>query len=236
MINLENRLLKYSYWSSFWGVADSPDEYCFISYSIKPLDDFSCELTIAQDGFRDEKHYNDTVELWTSALDTIKLESEKIDLGVHCNTVFANLLSILDSISEETYNKPASDGWNIAQVVEHIILGNSGLKQFLTKSSSRSLDPYDSNIQGIRSMMLNTMEKMKTVDDLIPPSREYDKKQHRLLLLNIQKEINECVNTLDLKSKCSFEMPPFGMMSNFEWLNFCVFHISRHARQIESIH
>lgn len=236
LINEKERFLKYSYWSSFWGVADSPGEYCFISYSINPLDDFSCELTITQDGFRDEKHYSDTADLWKSTLDTIKIESEKLDLRAHCNSIFDNLLSTLDLISDESYNKPASNGWNIAQVTEHIILGNSGLKQFLAESSTDTSDPYDFNIQNIRSMMLNTTEKLKTVDELVPPFKTYDKNDHRFLLLNIREEINDCVSTLDLNRKCSFEMPPFGMMSVFEWLNFCLFHISRHARQIESSH
>jgi hypothetical protein len=235
LINKENRLLKYSYWSSFWEVADTPDEYCDITYSINPLDSFSCELTIAQDGFRDEKHYSDTVELWKSALDTIKLESEKFDLSAHCHSVFDNLLSTFDSISDESYNKPVSSGWNIAQVVEHIILGNSGLKQFLTEASADPSNEYDVNIQKIKSMMLNTTDKLKTVNDLVPPFKKYDKKHHRDLLLSIQKEINDCVNTLALRAKCTLEMQPFGLMSIFEWLNFCVFHISRHTRQIESI-
>lgn len=79
MINKKNRLLQYSYWSSFWDVADTPEAYCFISYSINPLDSYSCELTIVQEGFRDERHYSQTVEVWKSALATIKIESEQLD-------------------------------------------------------------------------------------------------------------------------------------------------------------
>ena len=231
----ENHFLRYSYWSSFWGAVDSPDEYCFIEYSINALDSFSCELTITQNGFRDEKHYSDTVALWKNTLDVIKSDSEKIDLSAHCNAVFNNLLFTFDSISEESYNKPVSKGWNIAQVVEHIILGNSGLRQFLTESSSDSLNPYDLNVQSIRSMMLNTTDKLRSLDILTPPFRKYNKEHHRDLLLKIQMEINDCVQTLDHRSKCGFEMAPFGIMSIFEWLNFSVYHISRHAKQIEAI-
>lgn|SRR5690606_15532775 len=75
-VNDEPELLKFSYWSSFWEADDRPDEYCFITFRIQALNNRTCECTITQDGFRDDKHYADTTALLVDTLDVIKLEAE----------------------------------------------------------------------------------------------------------------------------------------------------------------
>lgn len=232
----KNSFLKFSYWSSFWNAPDIPEEYCNISYKINSLDNFSCELTIFQEGFRDEKHYNDTVELWNHTFSIIKNKSEELYLTTLNNKVCAKLISMVDSISHELYNKPVPNGWNIAQVIEHIIMGNSDLKQFLTEKPLDSPTSYDINIPNIRAMMLNEKDKQKSPDFLIPSSKKYDKENHKPQLAKIQLEINDCIQTLDMYKNCgAFELPPFGLMSVYEWLNFSVFHISRHVNQIDQL-
>ena len=235
LINQPYSFLKYSYWSSFWEVADTPEEYCFISYKINPLNDGSCEFTIAQDGFRDEKHYSDTVELLVKTMDMIKYESEKLDLTSRCENAFSKLISFVDSAQQDLYNKPVANGWSVGQVVEHVIMSSSGLKQFLSEATSSS-DPYDSKVPEIRAMILNTTQNLKTPDTLIPPFNIYNSQQHTQQLTAISREINDCIRTLDFRNKIeTFPMPPFGYMSIFEWLTFTVFHISRHTLQLERL-
>lgn len=232
-INETNAFLKYSYWSSFWDAPDTPDEYCFISYTVNPVTQHSCELVITQDGFRDEKHYSHTTGLLTSTLDLIKLESEKFYMASLCDSVFNNLISLVDEAPYEQYNQPKLGKWNVAQLVEHIIIGNSGLKEFLGAASFSSAR-YDSNIHNIRALMLNQSDKLKAPDVLIPSSQNYDKNQHRDLLVAMQLEIKDCIQILDFGKRCeSVAMPPFGDMSVFEWLTFSLFHISRHTSQIQ---
>lgn len=232
---LENSFLKFSYWSSFWEAEDVLEEYCDISYTVKKLDEHSCEFTITQVGFRDQVHYDDTVELWKNTNKTLKYLSEKDELKSISNAVFNELISIITSIPDEQYNAEPSAKWNPAQIVEHIILGNAGMKQFLTEVPYTSEIPYDFNVSAVRDFMLNNDVKYQTPNFLIPIIKQYDKNEQRELLMSLQSEINDCVTTLNFEDKCgTTDMPPFGFMSIYEWLNFSVFHILRHKEQLKS--
>lgn len=82
-------------------------------------------------------------------------------------------------------------------------------------------------------MMLNQEDKLKSPDFLNPSPKEYNLEMHKEKILNIQSEINDCIKTLDFRKKVNgFEMPRFGYMSIFEWLNFSVFLILRHTNQL----
>ncbi|WP_185146930.1 DinB family protein [Chryseobacterium echinoideorum] len=233
--HIENSFLKFTYWSSFWKAEDVPEEYCDISYTVKQLDEHSCEFTIKQVGFRDQVHYDDTVEFWKNSSQTLKYLSEKDGLTLVSNAVFNELVSIIATIPAEKYNAETSGNWNPAQIVEHIIMGNTGMKQFLTEVPYTSDIPFDYNVQAIRDFMSNNDVKYQAPDFLIPATKQYDMNEHRELLLNLQAEINDCIATLDFEDKCGItDMPPFGFMSIYEWLNFSVFHILRHKDQLKS--
>lgn len=231
----ENQQLEFTYWSSFWDAPDLPEEYCKISYILNQLDDYCCKLTIKQTGFRDDKHFADTVEMWDTTIEIAKLEAEKLDLIDITNQTFEKLISYIDSIDERNYNKPVKTGWNTAMFVEHIILGNSEMKQFLLTAPLPLTLPYDMNIENIRKLMTNTIVKLVSPNYLIPEQKMYAIEKHKTTLLQIQVEIIDCILEVDLKQKCgASDMPGFGFMSNFEWLNFSVFHIMRHTNQLVS--
>ncbi|MGN7785811.1 DinB family protein [Niabella sp. 22666] len=231
----ERCYLKFSYWSSFWNTEDVPEEYCVISFSLSQIDDYSCNFTITQEGFRDEIHYNDTVELWKNTGNILKYQAEKDELVSINNQVFNDLFAALRSMPEDTYNKEVPDKWNPAQIVEHIIMGNGGMKQFLTEGASMSDTPYDLHIEAIRDLMNNKEVQYQSPDFLVPALKIYDRQEQKEILAAIRSELNECIFTLDFDKKCgTAEMKPFGCMSTYEWLNFSVFHILRHAVQLKS--
>ncbi|WP_197091550.1 DinB family protein [Sphingobacterium endophyticum] len=233
--HIENTFMKFSYWSSYWEAEDIPEEYCDISYTVKQLDAQSCEFTIIQIGFRDQIHYDDTVELWKNTNKILKYLSEKDELISISNAVFNELASIIAAISEEKYNAEPSEEWNPAQIVEHIILGNTGMKQFLTEVPYSSDVPYDFNVPDIREFMLNKEVKYQAPNFLIPGTKHYDVNEHLKRILYLQTEIHDCIVTLSFEDKCgTTDMPPFGFLSIFEWLNFSVFHIFRHKEQLKS--
>lgn len=114
-------------------------------------------------------------------------------------------------------------------------MGNTGMKQFLTEVPYTSDIPFDYNVHAIRDFMLNNDIKYQAPDFLIPATKQYNINEHRELLLNLQAEINDCIATLNFEDKCgTTDMPPFGFMSIYEWLNFAVFHILRHKEQLKS--
>lgn len=62
--NNENKVLKYSYWSSFSGMPDTPDNYHTVAYELEPISDQCTKFTWKQAGFSSEEkkqHTNDNM-------------------------------------------------------------------------------------------------------------------------------------------------------------------------------
>lgn len=76
----DEKLLVYTYWSSFWNVPQHDAESCIIKYEINELDEHSSELTITQTGFRDDTHYAETVTHWEDTIDFMKRVADKLYL------------------------------------------------------------------------------------------------------------------------------------------------------------
>ena len=56
--NVENELLTYSYWSSFSGSEDKPENYSLITYTLTPKEKNETTFTWTQKGYADEESYN----------------------------------------------------------------------------------------------------------------------------------------------------------------------------------
>ena len=73
----KEKLIKYTYLSSFSGLPDLPENYAKITYQLK-TENGGTVLTVIQEGFRDEKAYSDSKEGWKMVLTNLKkLLSEK---------------------------------------------------------------------------------------------------------------------------------------------------------------
>ncbi len=67
----KEKLIKYSYISSFSGLPDLPENYAIITYLLKPVNS-GTELKIIQEGFKDEKSWNDSKQGWKFVLKNLK--------------------------------------------------------------------------------------------------------------------------------------------------------------------
>lgn len=73
----KEKLIKYTYLSSFSGLPDLPENYSTITYQLQ-AEGQGTMLTVIQQGFKDEKAYNDSKEGWKIVLENLKkLLSEK---------------------------------------------------------------------------------------------------------------------------------------------------------------
>ena len=197
------------------------------------MDVHSSELIITQTGFRGDTHYSDTVKLWKDTIGFMKLTADKMYLKRRITATFNQLFSCIKELSDIRYNQDKSPKWTMGQIVEHIVLGNADFKNFLTGSKAESQDPYDMHCAEIRVLMSNRKVPMQAPEFLIPQNNEYDKEKHLRALTDMQDELISCIDTLDLTQKSTtFELPPFGFLSFFEWLTFAAFHIERHRLQI----
>jgi len=70
------KILKHSYWSSFWGIADNGNDLSIITYELVN-NGTQTTLKVTQEGFMDQQSYNHSVANWNGILTNIKTLLEK---------------------------------------------------------------------------------------------------------------------------------------------------------------
>lgn len=70
------KILRYSYWSSFSPLPDLPENYSVLTFTLSPTGDATM-LTLVQEGFVDEKARDHSNANWESVLKTMKDIVEK---------------------------------------------------------------------------------------------------------------------------------------------------------------
>lgn len=68
---IPEKMVKYSYWSSFSGVPDVPENYANITYELSSKDGVTT-LTITQDGLDSEERKTHSESNWGMVLDNLK--------------------------------------------------------------------------------------------------------------------------------------------------------------------
>jgi uncharacterized protein YndB with AHSA1/START domain len=67
----KGKILRYSYWSSFWGTEYNPDDLCIITYELSKNKKHTT-LSVTQEGFKDTKSRDHSAENWNGVLTNIK--------------------------------------------------------------------------------------------------------------------------------------------------------------------
>jgi uncharacterized protein YndB with AHSA1/START domain len=75
-----NKLIKYSYWSSMSGIEDKPENYMIVTYEISGEDN-NVTLSLTQENIPDEKTKTHSAENWKKVLENLKqvVEKEKLE-------------------------------------------------------------------------------------------------------------------------------------------------------------
>ncbi len=72
----KGKIFKHSYWSSFWGTEYNADDVSIITYEVSKNGQLTT-LTVTQEGFKDQKSHDHSVESWKVILNNIKNLLEK---------------------------------------------------------------------------------------------------------------------------------------------------------------
>jgi hypothetical protein len=67
----KEKLIKYSYWSSFSGTEDVPENYANVCYSISDCEGETL-FTVTQDGHKTEEAREHSKQNWQSILNSLK--------------------------------------------------------------------------------------------------------------------------------------------------------------------
>ena len=75
--NIENKTLKYNYWSGFSGLEDKPENYSIVSYIIEKINGNKVKFTWTQEGFANEDGKYHAEQGLKTMLEQIKKISEE---------------------------------------------------------------------------------------------------------------------------------------------------------------
>lgn len=74
--NIQNKSLKYKYWSGFCGLEDQPENYSIVCYTIDKIENNKCKLTWTQTGFVSEQSRTTSENSLLNILEQIKSITE----------------------------------------------------------------------------------------------------------------------------------------------------------------
>ncbi|MDA6072560.1 DinB family protein [Flavobacterium sp. AC] len=150
---------------------------------------------------------------------------------------FKKLNEILSSFSNEELNIVLYKGsWTAGQVVQHIILGNSGYPELFNGKTQKTIRKYDEHVKELEILFLNFNTKMNAPDFLKPEMKNYNKNELTLSLHEIESELLNASQNYDLTLTCvDFNVPGFENFTIYEWINFALVHSQRHTHQLNSI-
>jgi hypothetical protein len=161
----------------------------------------------------------------------------KTELQKNIVETFKDLNAILSSFSDEELNTiPFKGSWTPGQVVQHIIMGNSGYPELFAGKTQKTIRKYDENVKELEAIFLNFKTKMDAPDFLQPEIKKYNKNQLTLSLLTIESDLLNASDNYDLTVTClDFNVPGFENFTIYEWINFALVHSQRHTHQLNAI-
>lgn len=162
-------------------------------------------------------------------METILLDTDR---------TLTTLLQVVSSFDEEELNKiPFSDSWTAGQVVQHLILANTGFIEVIQGPVKDADREPDQLVAQIRADFLNFDTKMKSPDFILPLPISYSKQRQLGTLENIKSSLINLIQTMELDKIClTFELPGYGFLTRIEAIYFVNYHSQRHTHQLNNIY
>ncbi|MEJ5960858.1 DinB family protein [Pedobacter immunditicola] len=151
-------------------------------------------------------------------------------------SVSAELLEIISSTGDERLQAaPATGGWSLAQIAEHLLKTYASVNVMNGNVKPTERAP-DEKVQGIKQLFLDYGIKMSAPVEVLPSPGPIDRTS---LVKGLEKRISQMKEVLtnkDLSLTCvDFQIPGYGEFTRLEWMCFNTFHTQRHIRQMNQI-
>ena len=131
---------------------------------------------------------------------------------------------------------PFEGSWTAGQLVEHMILSNSGFLQVINGPVTETDKPADFMVEQIRNDFLNFNVKYDSPKEIYPEDRTYNQPELLNSLKQIRDGISASIADLDLTKTCSsYELPGYGFLTRLEAIYFVIYHTQRHVHQLKNI-
>lgn len=145
--------------------------------------------------------------------------------------------SILAALTPGQVNTvPFEGSWTAGQVVEHILMSESGIPETVLGSTQETDRPVAQYVPVIESIFLDFTAKYQAPDFIVPSAGPHDQQQLLEAFKAERAAIREIAANEDLTLTCTdFEFPQIANLTRWEWLQFVLCHSKRHTRQLRNI-
>ena len=134
-------------------------------------------------------------------------------------------------------------GWSANQVLDHLLIAESGTLGYMKKKSSGGWDSLEDTTEEIRAISkvfnerLGSDERWKAPDILPQPSNDIDFETLRNRWDGLRAEMLTFFTQIQPEhfEKLVFRQPYAGMLNSLQALEFMTLHIRHHKMQIERI-
>ncbi|HEY8403438.1 MAG TPA: DinB family protein [Flavobacteriales bacterium] len=166
------------------------------------------------------------------------------DLFQKLSDITDKFLAALEAFSEEQLvSKEDSENWSPNQVMEHLLIAESGTLGYMLKKTSGGWDalPEVDNLSNPEAVglidRLNSTMRIKAPAILPEPTNKISKDELIAKWKQLRTELELFVHSIPHKNlnKMVFRQPSAGPMNIIQTLQFMEAHVGHHLHQIERI-
>ncbi len=157
------------------------------------------------------------------------------------------LLGLISGLSDEQWTfKQNPDRWSVAECTEHIVRSQRALLETIKRIVAQTPDPEWATRTAGKTDIVRQLVPMRgpqgqggrQAPDEIRPTEHWDRARAFQELYAAQGEVRAYVETMDRRIKDrtqESQVPQFGWMNAYDWLNVLAMHTVRHSRQIVEV-
>jgi len=151
----------------------------------------------------------------------------------------AALLAVVEDVSEEFFaKKSAEDKWSMADIVEHLVITDTGLFRRIQKEGENIDESIPQILSNERVVKVVTSrdKKVTAPSFLIPQGRFKNKTEAIQAFAAIRSKVSSFIETTELPlEKITFKHFLLGFLDGKGWIAFMAGHCRRHTLQIQEL-
>ena len=147
-------------------------------------------------------------------------------------SAFSNFKTAIKASTNLNF-KDSPDHWSVAEIAEHILLG----QQVDFRNTQKAERPFDFQVNSIKEFFLDFTQKHGTMSILQSEHKEYQLNDILLRLVNFEKHLLNVIDNDDLTEECIDDvlLTGWGYLTKYEWIHLHQYHIIRHTLQINNL-
>lgn len=169
--------------------------------------------------------------------ETVTQKPDVSSLATEWERTTCELKEVISSFSEENFNVIPFDGsWSAAQLCDHLSKSLTGLLENIFQNNEPVDRAPDLYVEQLKKIILNFNVKYNAPRQVNPDTKSFNKKMESERLKDLSAQVFSAIEILDLSKLCTlYPFPGIGNLTRLEWINFNLYHIQRHIRQLRNI-